>query len=311
MPATVTDQVNDSNDSFAKAFIPTRDVEDAGRAARKRIMEDIRNFDLVERAWELEADGYTVLGPDEVGSRDFVAQLLDACLSLAERKFGYRPDLQHEEAKPDLISPFGNVESSIGILGEGEIFEQALLSKKVLALITYLLGESCVLIHQSLFLKRQGPHNLPLHTDQDQTYGCSPFPHYAQVANATWALTDYTIENGAICFVPGSHKLCRAPTRHEATDLTIFEPIEAKAGSVIIWHGNTWHGAFKRSAPGVRVSMVEYFGRWFFAGANTNVITPEMLKRNPQRFSDLVRGYSHLDDLGALKLQVAKETLFG
>jgi hypothetical protein len=300
-----------AEDRFAEAFVPRREVEEAGREARARILYEIRALDLVERAWELESDGFTVLTPDEVGSRELTPRLLEASLSLAEQSFGHRPDLHRESAKPDLVSPFGNVETDIGILGKGRVFEEALVNRSVLALVKYLLGESCALVHQSLYLKSSGPHHLPLHTDQDQTGSTSPFPHYAQVANATWALTDYTVKNGAICFVPGSHKLCRAPTRQEATDLSIFQPVRAEAGSVVVWHGNTWHGALRRSAEGVRVSIVEYFGRWFLAGANTSTVTQEMLDRNPPQFAELVRPHAHFSELGSIKLQAAKETLYG
>ena len=296
---------------FAEAFLPRREVEQSGRASRRRIMDEIRRRGLVERAWELEVDGYTVLRPDEVGGATLGATLLEAGLALAERKYGRRPDLAHEAEHDGLISPFGNVQAEIGILGEDPLFEQALLNPSVLALMRYLLGESCALIHQSLFLKCPGPDHLPLHTDQDQTAGASPFPHYAQVANATWALTDYTVAGGAICFVPGSHKLCRAPTRAEATDLSLFEPVEAEAGSVVIWHGNTWHGAFRRTAPGTRVSLVEFFGRWFLAGMNTSPITSEMLDRNPPEFAQLVRPSTQMDGVGSVRFQAAKETLYG
>ena len=295
---------------FAEAFLPRREVEESGRESRRRIMAEIRRRGLVERAWELEVDGYTVLSPEQVGEGSG-ARLLEASLALAGRKYGRRPDLAHEAEHAGLISPFGNVQTEIGILGEDPVFEQALLNPPILALMRYLLGESCALIHQSLFLKSPGPDHLPLHTDQDQTAGTSPFPHYAQVANATWMLTDYTIAGGAICFVPGSHKLCRAPTRAEATDLSLFEPVEAPAGSVVVWHGNTWHGAFRRTTPGTRVSLVEYFGRWFLAGMNTSEITPEMLARNPPEFAHLVRPSAQMDGIGSVRFQAAKETLYG
>jgi hypothetical protein len=300
-----------NGERFADAFLPRAQVEQSARASRQRIMQEIRRLGLIERAWELEADGYTVLSPDQVGGPKVGAALLEACLSLAERKYGRRPDLHHESEKEGLISPFGNVHAEIGVLGEDPVFEKALLEPRVTALVRYLLGESCALIHQSLFLKTPGPDHLPLHTDQDQTAGASPFPHYAQVANATWALTDYTLDNGPICFVPGSHKLCRAPTRQEATDLSIFRPVEAKAGSVIVWHGNSWHGALCRKAPGVRVSLVEYFGRWFLAGMNTSKITQAMLDRNPPAFAQLVRSSIQMEGVGSIKVQAAKETLYG
>ena len=296
---------------FAPHFLPRKDVEDWGREARRRIIGEIRARGLVERAWELEVDGYTVLSPEEAGTREIAPRVLEASLDLAARKHGWRPDLAAEGEHQGLISPFGNVQAEIGVLGEGRVFEEALLNPVVMALIRYLLGESCALIHQSMFLKCPGPDHLPLHTDQDQTVGPSPLQSYAQVANANWALTDYTVENGAIAFVPGSHKLCRAPTRHEATDLSLFEPLEAKAGSVIVWHGNTWHGAFRRTRPGIRATLVEYFGRQHLAGANTSTVTQQMLDRNPPLFAELVRGQAQMVGLGETRFQAAKETLYG
>ncbi len=300
-----------SDESFAEDFAPMDAVMQEGEAARSRIMAEIRNLGLIERAWELDADGYTVLTPDEVGSRDFSERLLDASLSLMESKFGERPDIAGGEARPDLKSPFGNVLPETGILGEGQVFEEALMNRPTLALIEYLLGESCALIHQTLFLKSAGPDNLPLHTDQGVSCGPGPFPHIAQVANATWALTDYTMANGPICFVPGSHKYCRPPSDAEAKDLSLFRPIEVEAGSMIIWHGNTWHGALRRTAPGVRVSIVQYFGRHFLVGSSSHLVTQEMLDRNSPRFARLLRPKGNYAGLSETKAQAARATLYG
>lgn len=298
-------------EQFAPHFLPRREVEDWGREARQRIIDEIRRRNLVERAWELEVDGYTVLSPEEAGTAELAPRVLQASLDLAKRNYGWQPDLDYEGEHQGLISAFGNVQAEIGVLGEGRPFEEALLNPVVLSLIRYLLGESCALIHQSLFLKCPGPDHLPLHTDQDQTVGPSPLQLYAQVANANWALTDYTVENGAIAFAPGSHRLCRAPTRHEATDLSLFKPVEAKAGSVTVWHGNTWHGAFRRSRPGIRATLVEYFGRQHLAGANTSTVTQDMLARNPAQFAELVRDPARMAGIGETRFQAAKETLYG
>jgi ectoine hydroxylase-related dioxygenase (phytanoyl-CoA dioxygenase family) len=176
-----------------------------------------------------------------------------------------------------------------GLLFENPIFEQALMNEPVLALITYLLGESCHLSSMGGIIKSQGEQHLELHSDL--VGNPSPYPPYAQVANATWVLTDYNRENGSTCFVDGSHLLCRPPSPAEAVDLSLFEPIEAPAGSVIIWGSNVWHGAVPRTAPGLRVGLLVFFARWYLYKAEPDPatrVTPEMLARNPKRFRRLI-----------------------
>ena len=33
----------------------------------------------------------------------------------------------------------------------------------------------------------------------------------------------------------------------------------------MVWHGNTWHGSFPRTTPGVRVNLATYFCRQYMA----------------------------------------------
>ena len=75
---------------------------------------------------------------------------------------------------------------------------------------------------------------------------------------------DFTIdlsalENGSIAFVPGSHRYRRRPLVNEGISERV--PIEAKAGSLIVFGGNLWHGAFARTAPGFRASATMYLCR--------------------------------------------------
>ncbi len=84
----------------------------------------------------------------------------------------------------------------------------------------------------------------------------APYPAYAQVANATWLLTGYDRDAGALSFWPGSHKFCRPATSRETTGVERFVPVTAPAGSLVVWHGNTWNGAFPRRTPGLRVNLL-------------------------------------------------------
>ena len=106
--------------------------------------------------------------------------------------------------------------------------------------------------------------------------------------NTNWILTDYTKDNGAFCIVPGSHKLCRHPKPGEGIEDAV--PIEAEAGSVLVFHGNVWHGAFPRINSGLRLSVNAYYcGRHFRAQEDFHGrISEEMLARNNARFRALV-----------------------
>jgi hypothetical protein len=300
-------------DAFAQHFMEDAASDLAGAEAAARTLGEVRRLGLETHAWELEAHGYTVLPPDQVGPPEFAARVRDVVLACGEKRAG-RPLDPDGAALSGLNTPFGQVQMESSLLLEDEVFEQALMHEPTLALITYLLGESCILNHLSAMIKGPGPDHLPLHTDQNQSGGPPPFTAYAQVANATWALTDYTPENGSLCFVPSSHKLCRPPTTREATDLSLFQPVIAPAGSVIIWHGNTWHGAFRRTNPGFRVSLVAYFTRSYLSRFDdlSTKIPSETLARNPPRFAKLIgaRGPQGMDFSTIASARAARNNLF-
>jgi ectoine hydroxylase-related dioxygenase (phytanoyl-CoA dioxygenase family) len=278
-----------SGPQFAPTFLADAEAEAAAAAAEQRVHAEILRLDLAAHVEELDQVGYTVLSPEAVGCLGIVDQLLGRVIDVAGRRMGIAVDVQTGRSHSEFKTPFGQAQWEGSLLLEDEMFERVLMNEYVLALITYLLGESCTLNHFSCLVKGPGVEYLPLHTDQNQSGACAPYQLHAQVANATWALTDYSIENGAICFVPGSHKYCRPPSSSEAIDLALYQPLEVPAGSVIIWHGNTWHGALPRTNPGVRVNLIEYFQRWYLPPGEdiSTRISKDALARNVDRFAIL------------------------
>ena len=254
---------------------------------------DIMKYDLAQQIVELDACGLTVVPPDKAAEPGFAKRLRDTLLDIAERRTGTRPDVESGRSH-------ANIEATSGQRGEAwmwrllfddPIFEQALMNPVSLALISYLLGYSAKLSNSSAVIK--GPVKLngapkPLGLHSDNRGIPAPFPMYAQVANATWVLTDYTLENGCVGYLPGSHLLCRQPTPGEATDDVV--PVEAAAGSLIVWHGNTWHAPFPRTAKGLRISMLFYFCRDYMTTQERykHEVPAEMLARNSERFATLM-----------------------
>ncbi len=220
------------------------------------IYRQIREMGLETNLAELEAFGFTVI--ENALSPTLTVELRDAILEIYRRRTGQALDLDHETSYESMtFQPY--------LLFEDPIFKQSVLNPGPLALVTYLLGNHCVLSSLGCHLKGPGGTGLLLHSDQANGVP-QPFPAASQTANCNYALTDYTKESGALAMVPGSHRHLRQPTKTEfqlegpnANPGVI--PVEVPAGSAIIWHGATWHGSFPRKIPGLRVNLSNFFAR--------------------------------------------------
>jgi len=258
-----------------------------------RILAEIKVLGLETFVVELDANGLAIIPPDKVAPPGFADQLRDAVLRLSERRSGVIPDTVDGASHANIEATSGQRREAWmwRILFEDPLFETALMNRTQLALVTYLLGFSAKLSNSSAVVKGpvdlDGPvEALGLHSDNRGVP--APFPDYAQVANATWALTDYTLENGCVGYVPGSHRLRRPPTPDDALEQVV--PVEAPAGSLLIWHGNTWHAPFPRTSPGLRVSVLYYFCRDYFTPQERyrDEVPAEILERNSPRFATLM-----------------------
>ena len=265
---------------------------------------------------ELDERGYVVIPPDVACPDGLADRLLDAILDVAERRRGVRPDMRtgathaNYDSGVGALAFHGTQDSPIGdllqsLIFEGPVFETALMNPIVLAMATHMCGDDAVLSSLGSMIKGPGRTPLALHADTSMP---TPLPSYSVVANCTYALTDYTLAGGALAMVPGSHRWCRNPTAAEAKidgvgANPLVEVVECKAGSLVCWHGNTWHGAFARESPGLRVNLIAYFARPFMRTQEDLIgnIPQDMLDRNPQPFAVLTQqgigsGYRNADD---------------
>jgi ectoine hydroxylase-related dioxygenase (phytanoyl-CoA dioxygenase family) len=250
----------------------------------EEIWEEIKRLDLTYHVAELEVRGYTVVPPDKVASPKFIAQLRKTILDVSERRHGVRPDEQEGATHKGSANPFGQLMAYM--LLEDPIFQEAMLNPVGLALTAYMLGKNAIASNCIALIK--GPGGVDLHLHADHVLMTSPFPHHPQVCNVTFALSDYNAENGALCFVPGSHKQYRAPMPMEALDQRVA--VVAPAGSLIFWGGSTWHGAFARRAPGLRINLLMAMMRPNMRPqeAYRENVTQEVLDRHPPRFATLM-----------------------
>lgn len=248
----------------------------------KSISDEIKDLRLEQYVLELETDGLTIVPPEVTG---VTPAFLDHCTEVLLERFtemtgcpvslekGPEGKLNWPELDPnrkDIRLRGSNAPEPTQMLIQqllklDRCFRDLAVNPVVDALISHMMGSTGTgssarrLSSTNSFVKWQGDYGygpaLGLHADQ----GACPLPwgQTALTANATWTLTNYTKEDGALAWVPGSHKRASHPVQPMATKAAIAA--ECPRGSAIIFHGATWHGAFPKQTPGLRLCAVSYY----------------------------------------------------
>ena len=276
-------------------------------SARERVLAQIEVLGLNDNLRELEVQGFTVV--EGALNEDRIERAKAAILRRVESKKGARIDPATATAED-----FNGMTYQHYLIFDDPVFPEILLEPKPVALITYLLGESCVL--SSMGCHFRGPGGLPLGVHAD---GISVgMDEVSQVANCNYALTPYSQEAGAVVLFPGSHRRNRQPTAHEnwmvdgdtmvdvlrkglrpgeidALDWTAppgAVTMNLQPGDAAIWHGNSWHGVWRRDLAGVRINLAAYFCRPHLTTQERRGDTryPEVFERyaNEPRFARLM-----------------------
>jgi hypothetical protein len=135
-----------------------------------------------------------------------------------------------------------------------------------LALAKQLLGPDASFALDNTILKPSG-NGGPTPWHQDEAYNDPR--HYQEQVSFWIAITDSTLENGAMAYIPGSHLSGILPHRlhggsAEANSIECcegFEPSTAEirpvpAGAMIIHHGRTLHGASGNKSDSSRLAYI-------------------------------------------------------
>jgi hypothetical protein len=266
---------------------PTSDLRDAAT--------EIDKLGLHREAYELEVFGLTVVPADRTGAAAACARAFARVCDLIEGRTGTRPDVETGSTHVDVFTP-----SLYHVIHEDPVFRELISHPMAMALATLVVGHRGVLAGTEVFMKGPATSNtgnslnlgmraegLQLGLHSDNVTVPEPFPFVGHGCNVTWLLSDYTKEAGALAFVPGSHRLCRQPMRGEAVDQAV--PVEAPAGSLVIWHINTWHGSYPRLVPGLRTAIAFGVNREYMQPHEPvrRDLTDEMIDEESPRFSRL------------------------
>jgi hypothetical protein len=147
------------------------------------------------------------------------------------------------------------------LMDYGELFQQVIAEPKVLACVAHVLGPEFKL--GSLNARSARPLSgwvQPLHCDM----GALPDARGNAVCNVIWLLDDFTAENGATRYVPGSHHCGQLPQTVLA-DPSASQPDEmlltAAAGTVAVMNAHLWHGGTANRSEQARLALHSFYCR--------------------------------------------------
>ena len=254
--------------------------------SRSALYRELKELDLIENIAELDAFGYTIIPPEKVGPPEQHENMKQAVMRVAASRKGCAiNELSQFFSKGQELMRF--------ILWDDPAFEKLILTPSVLGLVQWLVGTDCVLSLFDSWIKGKGALGTDIHTDWAQ-FDMPTMPPEAFGANFNYVLTDYTKEDGALSFVPGSHRWRRWPSHEEAAYWkNKAEPVEARAGSMIIWGDHLWHGSYNKDTEGLRIMILGMYSRPHMQTQEgfRETVTNEALARNPVRFTRLMNVY--------------------
>jgi ectoine hydroxylase-related dioxygenase (phytanoyl-CoA dioxygenase family) len=232
-------------------------------------MTAVLTRDLQQAKADLADHGYCLI--DRALPPERVAQVRARLVELAEQEIADGSHYVYEDGCNQRIWT---------LLNKGECFIDLAFDPTVTELMNHLLGYGFLL--SNIDANIAGPGGKPMFLHADQSFVAPPWPPHAMVANAMWMLDDFTAENGATRIVPGSHRKGEGPMPTiEASGI----PVEAPAGTAMVFDGRLWHQTGANvTATERRHGILAYYCRpylrtqenWFLS------IDPEVLDRRPE-----------------------------
>jgi len=209
-------------------------------------------------------DGFVVY--EDMYSQDEIARMRGDIESMVDQTDRWPSNMFHWDAGTSLGSKPTAIQA--GHLYDWRFFEWA-RDDRILNVLRPILGDDLAVYNTSVFMKPpQSSAIVPWH--QDQIY----YAVTTELLIACWvALTDVTIANGALKYVPGSHRHgilpTERPTDPEAasafdrtvTNVSVEKAVDVplRAGSAVFHHSLTVHSSGPNQADGPRWGLAMDF----------------------------------------------------
>lgn len=224
--------------------------------------------DFDQHVQRLERDGYTIL--ERVIDHETVDRITEDLLRIEKER---------------SIVPSQNLFEGLrtvriyNLLAFGSPYDRIAEHDAILPLVERVIDRHFLISSISSIAIQSGENPQPWHAD-DQHIPL-PRPHVPIICNTMWAMTDFTKDNGATRFVPGSHMSTEFPPPFGDIDGAIAA--EMPRGSVLVYNGSLWHGGGANTTNERRVGIaMNYCAGWIRQQENQMLGIP----------MDVARGFS-------------------
>lgn len=226
------------------------------------------NANAIDLAAAIERDGYVIL--EDVLSPEYVAEAKAALLETIDREAAYHGGTDYSDYGMVLLCAL-----------YGRIFTDLFDNERFLEPFEAAMGPGCIVYaYTSSSMPPSGAnYSHRLHVDSPRL-----IPGYVTNMGATIALDDFTVDNGATWFLPGSHTLPDPPPEEQF--FSEGKRVVAPAGSVFFFNARLWHSGGANSTDSWRHALTVNMCRPFMkqrldipralegAGVDTGAISP-------------------------------------
>ena len=160
-----------------------------------------------------------------------------------------------------------------------DIFLDKISNPDVLSVVKSVLKESVVL--GSFAGIRNQERHVKINTHIDSRVPIREFEHTTQMV-AMYCVSDFTSQNGSTYLWPLSHRSGLNPKEiyPPGTALPGNVQVEAKAGDVLMFLGQTWHDVAPNISNEKRWGLLTYYSRWWIKPSfDYTACGPELYKR--------------------------------
>jgi Phytanoyl-CoA dioxygenase (PhyH) len=173
------------------------------------------------------------------------------------------------------------------IFAKTRTFDRAATDPLLLDVLDRVLGH-CQLSAPVAIRIGPGEQAQVLHRD-DAIYPV-PEPHPPLVVNTMWPLDEFTVENGATRFIPGSHRW--SPGRTPGADDPVHQAV-ISPGSVMFYLGSLWHGGGANLTSRPRLGVILEYAAGWLRQQETHLLAVDraIARQLPERLQELL-GYN-------------------